>query len=63
MSMTLLVTIAILLPVVAVAAAYATIAATYWWESRHRATPLSVPTSVNYIRIEDVPARLRIHWP
>ncbi|MFE3261703.1 hypothetical protein ACFXPS_41200 [Nocardia sp. NPDC059091] len=63
MSMTPLVTIAILTPVVAVAAAYATVAATYWWESRRRATPLSAPNSVNYIRIEDVPARLRIHWP
>ncbi|MFE3229463.1 hypothetical protein [Nocardia sp. NPDC059228] len=63
MSMTLLVTIAILAPVVAVAAAYATVAAIYWWESRRRATPLSASTSVNFIRIQDVPARLRIHWP
>ncbi|WP_458685863.1 hypothetical protein [Nocardia tengchongensis] len=43
MSMTLLVTITILMPVVAVAAAYATVAATYWWESRCRATPLIAP--------------------
>ncbi|MFF0613267.1 hypothetical protein ACFYUD_31830 [Nocardia tengchongensis] len=55
-------TIAILAPVV-VAAAHATVAVTYWWETRRRRTRLSAPTSVNHIRIEDVPARLRIHWP
>ncbi|MFE3262210.1 hypothetical protein ACFXPS_43345 [Nocardia sp. NPDC059091] len=63
MSMTLLVTIAILAPVAAVVAAYATVAVTYWWETRRRTTRLSAPTSVNDIRIEDVPARRRIHWP
>ncbi|MGV9408576.1 hypothetical protein ACWDOP_01575 [Nocardia sp. NPDC003693] len=54
MSVTMFVIVAILVPVLAAAAGYATIAATYWWVQHGTRRP-----ALGYIRSEDAPARGR----
>lgn len=39
MSLAMIVTVGVLMPVAAVGAAFATVAATYWWEKRTIPTP------------------------
>ncbi|MFJ9371257.1 hypothetical protein ACIRRA_43590 [Nocardia sp. NPDC101769] len=57
----LLITLAVLMPALAVAVSYVTVAATFWWERRRSATRADSPT--HEVGIEHVPRRTRIRRP
>ncbi|MGV9409040.1 hypothetical protein ACWDOP_03920 [Nocardia sp. NPDC003693] len=60
--MSALLIVAMLVPVVAVAAGYATAALSWWWAARGNRSVL-YPPRFGYVRVEEVPVRDRIRWP
>lgn len=65
MSVTMMMTVGALTPVVAAAAAYATVAAIYWWEKRSGPTlraGIPVPRPPSDF-VEGALVRQRIRWP
>ncbi|MFB8004996.1 hypothetical protein [Nocardia sp. NPDC056000] len=63
MSVAMMVTVGVLMPVTVVAAAYGVVAVIYWWEKRSVPAPRSRVLPGEMTLVEGGLVRQRIRWP